>query len=312
MRMQTALLATGLLLLLALAPWLVSSCAQRPLLPDELRQARTQYAARVEAAQAATMAAQRQGPSSRKVIALGTVAASALAATHTRTPLPAPTGIVTPTVVATQMATTPTRAPGSSTVVIVSSNVVTATVVPPLAITATAPPTNTPTVTVTTMISTRVIVIGANATPAAPVSGPLRGGNVPIVPGRPLGLVAIEDVITEEMLTAQMQQDASAAALSDLTVHLTSDGFSALGNFAIRPGFTRPVEMVANFAVENDSLVAQVTSIRFGGLDVTEQYASELEGRINWGLYQLLPERYVDSFTLGDGVVIVQSQMKPE
>ncbi len=44
MRMQTALLATGLLLLLALAPWLVSSCAQRSLLPDQLRQARTQYA----------------------------------------------------------------------------------------------------------------------------------------------------------------------------------------------------------------------------------------------------------------------------
>jgi len=312
MRMQTALLATGLLLVLALAPWLVSSCAQRPLLPDELRQARTQYAARVEAAQAATMAAQRQGPSSRKVIALGTVAATALAATRTPEPLPAPTDIVTPTVVATQMATKPTRAPGSSTVVIVSSSIVSATVVPTLAITATVAPTSTSTVTATTMVTTRVIVVGANTTPAAPTSGPLRGGNVAIAPGRPLGLVAIEDVITEEMLTAQMQQDANAAALSNLTVYLTPDGFRALGNFAIRPGFTRPVEMVANFAVENDSLVAQVTTIRFGGLDVTDQYASEMEGRINWGLYQLLPQRYVDSFALGDGTVIVQSQMKPE
>jgi len=307
MRMQTALLATSLLLVLALAPWLVSSCAQRPLLPDELRQARTQYAERVDAAQAATMAAQRQGPSSRKVIALGTVAA-----THTPTPLLAPTATVTATDPATQMATKSTRAPGSSVVVIVSSNVVTATVVPTLAITATVAPTSTSTVTATTMVTTRVIVVGANTTPAAPTSGPLRGGNVAIAPGRPLGLVAIEDVITEEMLTAQMQQDANAAALSNLTVYLTPDGFRALGNFAIRPGFTRPVEMVANFAVENDSLVAQVTTIRFGGLDVTDQYASEMEGRINWGLYQLLPQRYVDSFALGDGTVIVQSQMKPE
>ncbi len=116
-------------------------------------------------------------------------------------------------------------------IVIVSSNVVTATVVPTLAITATVASTNTPTVTATTIVTSRVIVVGANATPVAPTSGPLRGGTVALAPSRPLGLVARKDVISEEMLTAQMQQDASAAALSDLTVHLTPDGFQRAGQF---------------------------------------------------------------------------------
>ncbi|MFZ4663498.1 MAG: hypothetical protein ACOYNY_41215 [Caldilineaceae bacterium] len=341
MRTQTAMLITCLLLLLALAPWLISSCSQRPLLPDELRQERTNYETGVETAQSATMEAQRQEGSTRKVIALGTVAVTASApvtlsvtdattATLTAptvavaTPmLPSTTVVVTSTAIATPTATIVQRATGGttheSTVVIVRSTVLSPTVVPtgtltvtnPVSatapITATGPitPTGTPTIT------TRVVVIRANATPAAPSAAPSNGNRIAGPHNRPAGLVASVDVITAEMLTQQMAQEAREAGISDLKVRITPDGFYALGNLAIRFGLNRPVEMYADFAVENDSLVAKVTSIDFGGLDVTEQYASELEEQIKSGLYQLLPQRYVDSFELADGQVTVQSQRKP-
>jgi len=335
MRRQTAVLAICLLLLLALAPWLISSCGQRPLLPDELRQARTAYEARVDVAQAATMEAHSQGDSIRKVIALGTVAVTvdataAMSLTATATPtittlavatatlvLPSPTAIVAPAATITQRATRGTT--HGSSVVIVRTTVLTPTVVATVmtavtnsvTTTASITATITATDTVTPVGTTRVVVVRANATPAAPSSAPINGRRVPEASTRPLGLVASVDVITEEMLTEQMQQDASDAGISDLTVSLTPNGFSALGNIAIRPALHRPVAMHADFVVENDSLVAKVTSIDFGGLDVTDQYASDLEGRINWGLYQLLPQRYVDAFELGDGQVTVQSQRKP-
>jgi hypothetical protein len=317
MRTQTAFLLSCMLLLLAAAPWLISSCTQQPLLPDELRQARTQYEERVEAAQAATMEAQRQGDSIRTVITLGTVAVTPEAesptpATVAVTPspvlVPLATTPVTPTMTAPQPESTATKGAGSSSVTIIRTTVLTPTVAANLATTETG--TITATGTITSLVTTRVVV-RSNTTPAAPTSAPVSGGSAPGTMGRPPGLVTSVDVITEEMLTAQIEQEARDLTISALTVRLAPDGFHAFGEVALALGFSRPVEVHGIFMVENDSLVAKVSSILLNGLDVTEQYGSELERRVNWGLYQLLPERYVDSFELGAGQVTVQSEVRP-
>lgn len=73
MRKRISILLTGILLLFALAPWLISSCASHPLLPDQLAQAPVHYEATVDASQEATMEALRQEPSVHNVVTVGTV-----------------------------------------------------------------------------------------------------------------------------------------------------------------------------------------------------------------------------------------------
>ena len=77
-RSVTAILACTLLVL-ALAPWIVSSCASQPLMPESLVQERTYYEATVDMARTATRVAERMGDSDRRVVVIGTVPATATA-----------------------------------------------------------------------------------------------------------------------------------------------------------------------------------------------------------------------------------------
>ena len=112
-------------------------------------------------------------------------------------------------------------------------------------------------------------------------------------------------------MTAQVEQDADDASISDLHIHLTPEGVTATGRVSILPGIKRPIEVKGTFAVENDSLVMKVTSILLNDIDVTDQYRAQLEDEVRWGLYQLLPQRYVRSYELAEGQLIVHSEVRP-
>ena len=81
MRTSLSILMTCILLLVAAVPWIVSSCAPQPLLPEELRQERINYENTVDASRAAEMRDQRRAPSQIEVIPLGTVAVGEIGGT---------------------------------------------------------------------------------------------------------------------------------------------------------------------------------------------------------------------------------------
>jgi hypothetical protein len=130
------------------------------------------------------------------------------------------------------------------------------------------------------------------------------------VPALPSGLVDIEDVITEAMLTEQAKQDADDDSLSDLTVRLTDEGVTAIGFITVFPGIRQQLDVSGTLVVENYSLVFEVASIELEGRDVTERYRAQLESRINTSLYRLLPQRYVQSYELADGEIRVESGIR--
>ncbi len=300
MRSHRAVLLVFVLLILAMAPWVVSSCWQQPLLPDELRQQRERYEETVAAAQTATRGAERMATSEVAVVPLGTVAADEAVTT-------------TPTVVAstpTPPTPSPSGAPSGEAQLM-------ETTVP-------AEPTTTPSeeassvVTVSTVVATqtpqatrKVIIVRSSSTPPSPEPSPSASSSAYASPVVPQRLVETEDVITQEMLTAQVKADANDATISDLQIYLIPDGVHAVGNISIFPGIKRPIETRGTFAVENDSLVVNVTSILFDSRDVTQLYRTQLEDSINWSLYQLLPQRYVKSYELSDGQVVVRSEVRP-
>jgi len=306
MRSHVAIILVCVLIVLAMMPWIVSSCAQRPLLPDELRQERENYTATVSAAQGATIEALRRAPSTPKVIIIGTVTP----ARYTKGPVPSPAihtrSIATPgssqtsegAVPRSTMMATPTGTPAEPSSIITVNTVVVV-----------ESPTLTP----------RRVVVRSEASPEGLIEVPIETPTVSatesitdtLSPALPSGLVDTEDVITEEMLTEQVKRDAGDYSLSDLSIKLTSDGISAIALVTIFPGIKRRIEANGTFAVENYSLVIKVSSIRFDGLDVTERYRGQLESSINSSLYRLLPQRYVQSYELEDGEIHVYSKVKP-
>jgi hypothetical protein len=123
-------------------------------------------------------------------------------------------------------------------------------------------------------------------------------------------MVDVQDVITEAMLSSQAQQDGANDVVKGLVITLQPEGISAVGRVTVFPGITRPIEMRGTFAVEEDRLVTHISSILFDGHDVTEQYRSGLEERVNWSLYKLLPQRFVESYQLSFGQMTVYSQVR--
>lgn len=307
MRTYTAIVLVGTLLVLAMVPWIVSSCASQPLLPDEFHQERESYTATVSAAQDATIEAMRKAPSTPKVLIIGTVRSASRTPTPTspsatRTPSTA-TLTSSPTsgeaVPGSTMTVTPPRTPTlpSSSIIIVNTVV------------AAESPTTTP----------RRIIVRSQGSPKVPTetlaetpaASPTQSGTATLLPALPSGLIDTEDVITEEMLTEQVKQDADDSSLSDLTIQLTPDGINAIALATIFPGIKRRIEASGTFAVENYSLVVRVSSIQLDGLDVTERYRGQLESSVNSSLYRLLPQRYVQSYELADGEVRVYSKVRP-
>jgi len=322
MRTHTAFALVVVLLALAIAPWAISSCAQEPLLPNELRQQPTRYQLTVDASQNATRQAERAATSAPpKVIPLGTAPVTPENQTSVP-PTEAPTATLTaaaPTITATAPISTEvslTPAVESSTVVVISTSAVTdmpeATprVIVVRSPSGVADATNMPQSTPTPAASAPVTATASATTPTldtAVVTAPSAAAGAPT----PTGMMDVEDILTEEMLAAQMRKDAEGTSLSDLTVNLDRSGVAATGVVRIFPAFRRPITATGNFAVENESLVIKISSILFNGRDVTEKHRAELESNVNTSLYRLLPQRYVQSFEMEDGRVIVHSKMRP-
>jgi len=163
------------------------------------------------------------------------------------------------------------------------------------------------------------IVVRSETELASPTETPVELPTVPpiqtrpgtVLPASPPGMVTTEDVITEEMLTEQVKQDAGNGALSNLSISLAPEGISAVAVVTLLPGITRRIEASGTLAVENYSLVVKVSSIQLDGRDVTENYREQLENSLNSSLYRLLSQRYVQSYELRDGEIRVYSKVRP-
>lgn len=297
MRLKVAVLLACLLFLLSIAPWILSSCSSQPLLPDELKQERAHYEETVNAARTQTMEAQRVLTSTVKVISLGTVApgegtalapatVEPMATVSAPTLAPIPSG--TPDMVSTSVPPEPSNPTRESESVVVVGTAV---------------------ITQTPQATRKIIIVYSNSTPDSPDSPTSPGSSASPVPTQQM--TEIEDIITEMMLIEQIQRDAGDVSISDLTISMTPAGVIATGNVSILPGIERPIKTTGTFVVENDNLVVKVTSILFDDMDVTDLYSTQLEDNINWSLYQLLPQRYVKSYTLLHDKIVVRSQVRP-
>jgi hypothetical protein len=285
-----------LLLMIAGMPWFVSSCTVEPILPEELRLEPTTFQETVSALQDHGGDDQRKTPSTIQVVPLGTVP---------------PKDVPTSTPISIEITSTPeqteepvseemkeddapaqdpsnqaesTDSTPASVVVRVQTSVAVETPVP----------------------TTRVLIVRSESAALTTIPGgtesetmttteTLTDINVLAVPPN---MVSTEDLITEEMLSEQIQHDAADPTLSDLRITLLPEGVRAEGAITLIGGIQQPLTVEGGFAVENQSLVAQIESIYLGSLNVTDRYKSQLEAGINSSLYRLLPQRYVESFSL--------------
>jgi hypothetical protein len=148
-------------------------------------------------------------------------------------------------------------------------------------------------------------VASASVTPAAQATGGTAAQETGIAARQ-----VVNDVITERMLRDQVRKEVTQTTIKDLSIDLMPNGFSAASKIVLAFGIQRTLSTRGTFAVEHESLVAKVNSITLGSSDVTAQYRDQLEDRINWSLYQLLPQRYVQAFTLSHDELTVTSELK--
>ena len=149
--------------------------------------------------------------------------------------------------------------------------------------------------------------VGMTDTVANPESAAAEDGQASVVP-IPAGLADLTDVITSQMLADQVRQDAPELPLSGLVIDLSDRGFVASARMGLSPSLSRPVLIRGDLAVVDHSLVVQVESILYGDSDVTSQYRSQVEDRINSSLYRLLPQRYVTGYEVEFGQLNVLSK----
>lgn len=130
------------------------------------------------------------------------------------------------------------------------------------------------------------------------------------VPPTPIGLIDIEDIITEEQLTEQLKNEPEGSQLRDLKVIFVDNGFQIQASLATFSSVGQKIEVYGEFLVKNYSLVVHVSSIFLNGSDVTLSYHEEIESRMDTSLYRLLPERYVQYYMLLEGKLIVSSKVR--
>lgn len=338
MRTKPTIILVLLLVALAAAPWVIAAYVPHPLLPDDLRQSRQRYEATVAVAQEETREAANNAPSIATVHVIGTLRPAEGTMITILAPSPTPvatnppaTSIATVRVIGT-VAVEATETGNPSHIATPAETAVTYTAVPE---DTTAPPTMTTSTQPTTVstgqpsptvsrTATPAVAPGkltstplpartpaVSGTPTEPRSVPTSAGESPDGPPTPIGLKDTEDTLTEQMLEDQITHDAENDGLSDINVTLRSDGIEATAIAVAGPGITRKIDVKAEFAVEQFSLVAKVVSVRSGDSDLTSSYKAPLESRLNTSLYRLLPQRWVQSFELGDGYVRVYSKVRP-
>jgi hypothetical protein len=281
--MRTGLVIALVLLLLgfAAAPWLARYLAVNPLVPDALRQTPIAYEATVEAARQVTLEAMRQTTSVPNITILGTVSFGRDDGSE---------GLNSQVPSTKTVQATPT--PGQRAIVTNAGALSTPTPIP-------ASPVS-------------VATAWLDGVPAD-ISTPLPGSTAtaPSGPPTPAGMIETLDIITADMLTAELQSEAGTDSLSSLSVHFAPATVTATGIVTVLPGIQQQIEASGTFTVENDSLVVNLSTVSVAGRDLTEEYRGPLESRIDSSLYRLLPERYVQSFTLTESELAVASLIKP-
>ena len=269
----TLVLLSGLLLLLALAPWALTRCMPETLFPAEIGQERDDFHTAVAIKRSQTLTAMRSSGSTVVVIVIDSPPARAEKRPSTPT-------------VEELSKDAPSKGDG-------------------LTETATAATSFTPTATGTS----RVIVIQSDSTSPSPSAlPPVQDGSdlrTPVVSD----LKYVQDIITVEMLAAQISVSAQNANISELQVELTENGITATGKVDALL-LEIPLEAQGVLSIDHENLVVKVTSVAVGGKDVTELYGGALESMINSDIYALLPRRYVQSFAVSEGQVVVVSQMR--
>lgn len=130
------------------------------------------------------------------------------------------------------------------------------------------------------------------------------------IPDTPTGLVDTEDIISELELTYQLTKDAGDGNLKDLKIYLLPEGFRIESKVTIFPGIKRNVEVQGVFVITNYKLIAKINSIFLDNANVTDQYSRTLEDRLDSSLYRLLPERFVQSFIITNGTLVVYSKVR--
>lgn len=276
---------------------------------------KTYYEETVVASQAETREAQRTATSPPPEIRIiGTATETA------RTPVPADTLItaqeeitvtVSPMPSNTLEATeTPTEVPTSS-VKIVRTATTTQTITPTqvvIVVRSTPTPAQESTVVVETEVMTNTSSVAGTPLPVNtpdPTATP--------TPYRPGGLVEIEDVLSESMLTERARKDMDDDAISDLRFILKPDGFQVQGTYTTQtiPRISQPLDVKGTFVVRNDSLTTDISSIFVGNTDVTDGYRPGVERGLDSSLYRLLPQRYVQTYEIVNGELVVQSLIRP-
>jgi len=249
-------IVVGMLLILAMLPWLVTSCSPQSLVPNDIRQEPLQYDATVSAAQAATINAVRSATSVISVIPIGTI----------------------------DMPSIVTQSLSTSVVVI-----------------------NTVTASPNSEISPASVSTGLIETPTPIFTSTKETEGAP---STPIGLIDTEDIITEEQLTEQLKTEPEGSELKDLNVTLLENGFQINSGLSMFPVNNQQVEVHGVFIIKNYSLVVSISSITLNGDDVTSSYHEEIESRMDTSLYRLLPERYVQSFIILNGRLLVSSKFR--
>lgn len=130
-------------------------------------------------------------------------------------------------------------------------------------------------------------------------------------PATPAGMVDVEDRLSEAQLEAQAREEEDAGDLSDIQIAITSEGILVTAKVKLIAGIRQPLQARGNFAVEDTNLVVNITQIKLEKRDVTVLYQDMVESIIVTSLYNLLPQRYVQSFTALPGEVVVQSKVRP-
>jgi len=251
-------IVVGLLLFLAILPWLVTSCNPQSLVPNDLLEGPLHYEATVTAAQVATIDAGRAVTSVIKIFPVGTA----------------------------DLSTIETDSPSTSIVKIMTATIIASSSFEPNSV-------NTP------------IYLIETPTPIFNNTNESDG-----VPATPIGLIDIEDIITEEQLTEQLKTEPEGSELKDLKVALSQSGFRIDGILAISPVSNQDVEIHGVFIIKSYSLVVDILSITLNGDDVTSSFHEEIESRMDTSLYRLLPERYVQDFMVVDGKLLVTSKAR--
>lgn len=158
----------------------------------------------------------------------------------------------------------------------------------------------------------------SNATPEPPTLTPTNTPTstpTPVlgVPGRPGGLIAVQETFSNTSF-AQALEPQLASKLDP------SLGFSNLGATFTSPNSVKftgstnngPFEATGTLVVQDDQLKFKIQTVTVGGFNIMSQYGSAVETGITSAIYAaILPERWVDSFTIQGNQLIVDSHKRP-